>query len=602
MGIIKGFNWVSVVLFILFLCSSAGALAQKKLPPLDFEQFRRDVAAAQSPDEKLNHYLDVSRRMMRYHPDSLFAFAEEIQDLKGLDPVQQKTFRHFFLANAWHNLNSDSAIYYNVQAADQLKKINRHEQYLHTKNLLGSEYRRQSNYLKAEAAYLEGLNYSQSLDSTGYPYHYFYGNLGNLYSAVGAYNLAVDMFEKFTEYADNPGDRCNIMSRLAKNLMELENFEEAERTLSPCLEFANLPPPIKAIVRSNLSEIVGKMDRKEYSLALMEEAALISIEHRIPNLYIWHPIRLGNQYLDMNWVQQADSIRTVIEDTDSRKLHSHLKIEKALFLSSLALAAGRYEKTIAYADSAIITAGTNEDLTRILRKVYATKAKAYEKLGKKDQAIENYRLQDKLEEVQLAKAQVKSEAMMKVRYQMQKKDSELAIVNNQLGMLNVHNMALLASVIIIGLMSGFIYYRYRKSQQREQSITNELQKREVTIAELEQKIVKQNRKLEERDVPNWVDINSQVKLSLDDIRYIQSEGNYVKIFLSDPERTPIMERLTLKECEAMLPDEISLRIHRSTIVNIRHASHINNEILFLKDNTELKISRRYRKEVVSFLS
>lgn len=191
--------------------------------------------------------------------------------------------------------------------------------------------------------------------------------------------------------------------------------------------------------------------------------------------------------------------------------------------------------------------------------------------------------------------------MMKVRYQLQNKEGELALVSSQLDVLSDRNLLLVLFIVMIGLTGGFIYIRYRKSRLNEALATAELQQRDMTISELEQKITEQNRKLKERNIPEWVVINSQVTLSLDEIRYIRSEGNYVKIFLSDTERAPVMERLTLKQCEEILPDEISLRIHRSTIVNIRHVSHISNEILFLKDNTELKISRRYKKDLAHFL-
>ncbi|HEX6983139.1 MAG TPA: LytTR family DNA-binding domain-containing protein [Balneolaceae bacterium] len=571
------------------------------MPPLDFEQFRKDVAAAQSPEEKLNRYIDISLQVARYHPDSLFTFAEEIRNLKGLEPARQKAFEHFILANAWRAFNRDSAIYYGVKAAKKLKKINQHEHYLRTKNLLGLEYRRQSDYLKAEVAFLEGLNYSLSLDSAYYPIHYFYGNLGNLYSAVGAYDLGASMFEKFMEYEDSPQARCNILSRLAGNLMRMNELKKAEKTLAPCLEVKNLPPPLQSITRSNLSEIVGKMGQKERSLILMEEAASVSVKYKIPNLHIAHLIRLGNQYLEMNQVRKADSIRIIINKTDFRGFNRHFTIEKALFFSNLALATGNYKSTIAYADSAIQIAGPNNNLKFFLKKVYATKAKAYEKLGKMDLAVKSLRLQDKLDEQQITKEKIRSDAMMKVRYQLQNQEEELALASNRLNILSKRNLFLLALVIVTGLAGGFIYSRYRKSRSNEEIIADELQERDVTISELEEKITEQNRKLKERNIPEWVAFNSQVKLSLDEIRYIQSEGNYVKIYLSDLERAPMMERLTLKQCEQMLPEELTMRIHRSTIVNLRHVSHITNEILFLKDNTELKISRRYKKDLINSL-
>lgn len=594
-------SYFGISIFIMLLvCLSAEVYSQHRLPPLDFEQFKKDIAESTSPEKKLNLYVQMSLRAMRSRPDSLFIFAKEIRNLHGLEPAKQKAFELFILANAWRAFNRDSAIHYGIKAAERLKRINQHEQYLRAKNLLGLEYRKKSEYLNSEAAFLSGLNYSQSLDSMYYPIHYFYGNLGMLYSNVGANGLAVKMFEKFMEYEDNPHARCNILSRLAGNLMEMDKLKKAEQTLSPCLDIANLPPSIQSITRSNLSEIVGKMGAGDRSLALMEDAAFISVKYKIPNLHIAHLIRLGNQYVDMDQIQQADSVRALIQKTDFRGINRHFTVERVLFLSKLAFAHENYKNSIAYADSAIQTAGTT-DLRRFLGKAYASKAKAYEKMGKMDLAVKNLRLQDELEEVQLEKEKIRSEAMMKVRYQLQSKEDELALISSQLNILSTQSALLLGLAIVIALAGGFIYSRYRKSRLQEETMTSELQERDITISELEHKVAEQNRKLKERNVPEWVALNSQVKLSLDEIRYIRSEGNYVKIFLSDADRAPMLERLTLKQCEEVLPEEITMRIHRSTIVNIRHISHVSNEILFLKDNTQLKISRRYRKDLVNFL-
>lgn len=49
---------------ILSFCIFEDSKSQQRMPPLDFEQFRKDVAAAQSPEEKLNRYVEMSLRAM----------------------------------------------------------------------------------------------------------------------------------------------------------------------------------------------------------------------------------------------------------------------------------------------------------------------------------------------------------------------------------------------------------------------------------------------------------------------------------------------------------------------------------------------------------
>jgi tetratricopeptide (TPR) repeat protein len=592
---------VTLLLIFVFAGFASAGFSQQGLPPLDFDKFRKDVASLDSPLEKLDRYVEMSLHAVRYKPDSLFVFAEEIRNLPGLDTPRQQAFESFILANAWRPFNRDSSIHYGTIAAERLKRLGEHSEYLRTQNLLGLEYRRKLDYLSAEAAYLEGVSYSQSIDSAGYPIHYFYGNLGNLYSAVGAHDLAVQMFEEFMEYEDTPADRCNVLSRLVSNLMEMNALKKAEETLAPCLNYPNLPPPIKSIVRSNMSEIVGKRGQNDRSLALLEEAASISVRYRIPNLHIAHLIRLGNYYLDRSRERQADSIRVLMERTSFRGINQHFSIERALFLADLALAKGDHKEAIAYADSAIQTA-TKAKLEHFLEDVYKTKAKAYEHLGELDEAVENLRLHDTLREQLKNREEEKNLAMMQVRYQLQKNEEKLAKINQQLTLVGTKNSMLVGLVLSVALITGFLYYRYRRSRKNELTVSSELQKKDARISKLEKKIDEQNQKLKASNIPEWVSLNSQVKLSLDKIRYIQSEGNYVRIYISDSSRAPMMERMTLKQCQEILPEEIFLRIHRSTIVNIRHISHISNELLYLKDDTELKISRRYKTGVTDMLS
>ncbi len=588
------------LLLLLFSLSSVVVLAQRGLPPLDFEQFRKDVSELTSSEEKLNRYVQMSIKAMRYRSDSLFTFAKEIEELPGLDPVEKQAFSQFMLANGWRAVNRDSAIYYATKAAEQLKKLGEHEQYLRTKNLLGLEYQKNANYLDAESAYLKALDYSHNIDSAGYPIHYFYGNLGNLYSSVGANNLAIQMFKKFMEYADNAGDRCNIKSRLAKNLMNLNDLEKAEQMLRPCLEY-DLPPPIQAITRSNLSEIVAQKGQKEQSLSLMEEAAAISVRYQIPNLHFVHLVRLGNQYLKMQEITKADSIQSLISSTTFRRSLPHNQIPKERFFAELALANSNFADVLSHADLAI-QIGEENGLKHLLGDIYEVKSKAYEGMNEMALAVKTMRLHNELREMLDSKEEEKNLTMMQVRYQLKNKENELAFISNQLTILNTRNLLLFGAVIFLLVGGGFIYSRYRKSRSQEEAITSELEKRDVTIGKLEEKIKEQNEKLDDRDIPDLIALNSQVKLSLDEIRYIQSEGNYVKIYLSNTDRAPMMERLTLKECEEKLPDELSLRIHRSTLVNLRHVSHINDQILVLKDDTQLKISRRYKKELINFLN
>lgn len=87
-----------------------------------------------------------------------------------------------------------------------------------------------------------------------------------------------------------------------------------------------------------------------------------------------------------------------------------------------------------------------------------------------------------------------------------------------------------------------------------------------------------------------------------DIEWIDAAGDYMCVHAGGT--THIM-RKTMKELERELDDSILQRIHRSTIVNIKHVkemeSHINGEyFLTLQSGHRVKLSRTYKSKLALF--
>lgn len=75
----------------------------------------------------------------------------------------------------------------------------------------------------------------------------------------------------------------------------------------------------------------------------------------------------------------------------------------------------------------------------------------------------------------------------------------------------------------------------------------------------------------------------QVRIRFDEITYLEASGNYVTFVLVEQQ---VLSRMTITECEALLPASAFIRIHRSFIVAIekiqrieRHQVHVNGHIL-----------------------
>lgn len=88
-----------------------------------------------------------------------------------------------------------------------------------------------------------------------------------------------------------------------------------------------------------------------------------------------------------------------------------------------------------------------------------------------------------------------------------------------------------------------------------------------------------------------------VKVLLEEILYIESLGDYVKIHLQD--KPVVITKEKISKIGSRL-DKPFIRIHRSFIVNANHVDHFTSESVRTSSG-ELPISRSYKKETLDFL-
>ncbi|MEM9391059.1 MAG: LytTR family DNA-binding domain-containing protein, partial [Bacteroidota bacterium] len=93
-------------------------------------------------------------------------------------------------------------------------------------------------------------------------------------------------------------------------------------------------------------------------------------------------------------------------------------------------------------------------------------------------------------------------------------------------------------------------------------------------------------------------------LLYDDIRWLEAYDYYVKIHLADSFH---LIRESLKRLEQKLQPHGFIRIHKSSLVNIKYASGVSQlspkeYVLNLKQGEKLKVSRNYRKALFDHLN
>jgi len=72
-----------------------------------------------------------------------------------------------------------------------------------------------------------------------------------------------------------------------------------------------------------------------------------------------------------------------------------------------------------------------------------------------------------------------------------------------------------------------------------------------------------------------------IKISFDDIYYIEGYKDYVKIFTGGPK--PVMTILTFKTLEEILPKGLFVRIHKSFIISIEKIKSFRRGKVFVMD-------------------
>ncbi len=88
--------------------------------------------------------------------------------------------------------------------------------------------------------------------------------------------------------------------------------------------------------------------------------------------------------------------------------------------------------------------------------------------------------------------------------------------------------------------------------------------------------------------------NGQIRIiALKDIRFIEADDDYVKIYCSEG---VFMKKVTLKYYENALPSELFLRVHRSTMVNVNYITRIEpyektSHLAILSTGDKLQVSK-----------
>jgi DNA-binding LytR/AlgR family response regulator len=86
---------------------------------------------------------------------------------------------------------------------------------------------------------------------------------------------------------------------------------------------------------------------------------------------------------------------------------------------------------------------------------------------------------------------------------------------------------------------------------------------------------------------------SQVKIILEEKKYIEEVKDYVKFHFVTEGKTPLLVRMSMKGIEEQLPSDKFIRIHKSFIINSDSVTAIRKNSVFM-GKAEFSVSEQYK--------
>jgi len=111
-----------------------------------------------------------------------------------------------------------------------------------------------------------------------------------------------------------------------------------------------------------------------------------------------------------------------------------------------------------------------------------------------------------------------------------------------------------------------------------------------------------NQKETVKTTANHLFVKSEYKLiriELDDIKFIESQHEYIKIHLVN--NTPVLTQLSLKSIEEQLPSDRFMRVHRSYIVNLAKISVIERNRIVFDGKIYIPVSDQYKEKFQEYI-
>lgn len=122
----------------------------------------------------------------------------------------------------------------------------------------------------------------------------------------------------------------------------------------------------------------------------------------------------------------------------------------------------------------------------------------------------------------------------------------------------------------------------------------------ISIAKVEEVLLNFNANLKHQKVILNTD-GKLVFLNIDDILYIESDGNYSTFFMTKNQKMVVTKKI--KEIDAILPENYFFRIHNSFIINLNKIKEFvkNEAYVVMESNEKIPVARQRKSDFLNKL-
>jgi two-component system, NarL family, sensor kinase len=369
----------------------------------------------------------------------------------------------------------DRSLDYAKKALLLSKATKRKRDQMQAESDLGNVYNRLGVYDSALIHYFTGIELSEELKlpekRAG-----IYSNAATVYMRQNKFKEALDIYFKslkIFEAAKDSGKQANVLSNIGNIYYELEQNKSAEQFLKRGAFLAKTAN--KPVVLGNILVNLGgiKFDAKNMDSALyyFTEAEKILSDNGLT-------YNLGVVYNDIGKVYSSkkEFDKAIAYYEKALKNREEVNDKFGIGLSNmnigeLYMQTGKPDKSISFLNNAIQTFLEAGSLIH-LKQCYGYMAQAYEGKGDYKNAIKFLQLHTKYMDSVYTKDNTEKMAEMQARFETEKKDLEISKKNDEIQLTkleiarkNIITYILIASIILVILLSYLFYTRYKLKQK-----------------------------------------------------------------------------------------------------------------------------------------